>query len=129
MSTEVWESTPWRRSVESRLDTLESAGEGSAEDLREQRSATNSMDVDLTSMQHEFRAQRRLLQSLHLTQQEHTAKFREVRLGQQEQTQELRQEFRQTQELLQDGIKTIIGLLNREVGETAKPDGNSGVPE
>ena len=87
------------------------------------------MDVDVTSMQSEFRAQRTMLQALHLTQQEHTAKFRELRVGQQEQSQALRQEFRQSQALLQTGIKTIIGLLNREAGGTAKPDGNSSGPE
>ena len=61
----------WRDSVETRLGTLETKVDG-------QERLRAAMDEDMSSLKVEFRAQRKLLQSLHDTQQEHTARFREM---------------------------------------------------
>jgi hypothetical protein len=73
------------------------------------------MDEDLSKIPAEFRAQRGMLQALHLTQNEHTAVLREhsvalaeLRAGQQE----LRQGLTETCV----GIRTIIGLLKSAEG-------------
>ena len=55
----------WRRTVDTRLGTLETR-------VAEQASLRAQMDEDMSNLKVEFRAQRRLLQALHDTQQEHT---------------------------------------------------------
>jgi uncharacterized coiled-coil protein SlyX len=56
----------WRRTVDSRLGTLETR-------VAEQASLRAQMDQDMSELRVEFRAQRTLLQALHDTQQEHSA--------------------------------------------------------
>jgi uncharacterized coiled-coil protein SlyX len=60
----------WRRTVDSRLGTLETR-------VAEQASLRAQMDEDMSELKVEFRAQRTLLQALHDTQQEHSATLRE----------------------------------------------------
>jgi uncharacterized coiled-coil protein SlyX len=60
----------WRRTVDSRLGTLETR-------VAEQASLRAKMDEDMSDLKVEFRAQRTLLQALHDTQQEHSATLRE----------------------------------------------------
>jgi chromosome segregation ATPase len=60
----------WRRTVDSRLGTLETR-------VAEQASLRAQMDEDMSDLRVEFRAQRTLLQALHDTQQEHSATLRE----------------------------------------------------
>src|SRR5215472_5052421 len=60
----------WRRTVDSRLGTLETR-------VAEQASLRARMDEDMSDLKVEFRAQRTLLQALHDTQQEHGAMLRE----------------------------------------------------
>ena len=55
----------WRRTVDTRLGTLETR-------VAEQASLRAQMDEDMSNLKVEFRAQRGLLQALHDTQQEHT---------------------------------------------------------
>jgi uncharacterized coiled-coil protein SlyX len=55
----------WRRTVDTRLGTLETR-------VAEQASLRAQMDQDMSELRVEFRAQRTLLQALHDTQQEHT---------------------------------------------------------
>jgi uncharacterized coiled-coil protein SlyX len=56
----------WRRTVDTRLGTLETR-------VAEQASLRAQMDQDMSELRVEFRAQRTLLQALHDTQQEHSA--------------------------------------------------------
>ena len=58
----------------------------------------------------EFGAQRELLQALHVTQQEHTAQFREMR----EEMQKGREETQKGFERLHAGVDAIVGLLGGE---------------
>jgi len=60
----------WRRTVDTRLGTLETR-------VAEQASLRAQMDQDMSELRVEFRAQRTLLQALHDTQQEHSATLRE----------------------------------------------------
>ena len=60
----------WRRTVDTRLGTLETR-------VAEQASLRAQMDEDMSELRVEFRAQRTLLQALHDTQQEHSATLRE----------------------------------------------------
>ena len=80
-----------------------------------------SMDEDLTKIQVEFRAQRGMLQALHLTQAEHTTALRELRTGQDE-LRLGRDELRLGQAKALAGVQTIIGLLGRDI----EGDGESG---
>jgi chromosome segregation ATPase len=66
----------WRRAVDSRLGTLEAR-------VADEASLRAKMDEDMSNLKVEFRAQRRVLQALHDTQQEHTARFETIegRLG------------------------------------------------
>ena len=56
----------WRRTVDTRLGTLETR-------VAEQASLRAQMDEDMSELRVEFRAQRTLLQALHDTQQEHSS--------------------------------------------------------
>jgi hypothetical protein len=125
MNAEIGETAPWRRSVEVRLAMLERAGERCKEDRTEQRGMVSSMDADLSSMQGEFRAQRGLLQALHLTQQEHTATLRELTVGRQEDRQEASQRHQQ----VLVGFKTLIGLLDRDLEGESGTGRNPGSPQ
>jgi chromosome segregation ATPase len=60
----------WRRTVDSRLSTLETR-------VAEQASLRAKMDEDMSDLKVEFRTQRTLLQALHDTQQEHSATLSE----------------------------------------------------
>jgi len=60
----------WRRTVDTRLGTLETR-------VAEQASLRAQMDEDMSELRVEFRAQRTLLQALHDTQQEHSATLRD----------------------------------------------------
>jgi hypothetical protein len=129
VSTETGESAPWRHSVETRLAMLEAGGEQLGNQLTEQRGVTTSMDTDVTGIQREIRAQRGMLQALHLTQQEHTAAFRHLRVGQQELERRLGQEFRQGHAKVLASVQALVSLLKPEAGCSSNPDPNSGNPE
>jgi septal ring factor EnvC (AmiA/AmiB activator) len=58
MTVALEEFRPWKDTVEARLDRLETV--------------TSSIDKDFSEIRVEFRAQRSMLQALHLTQNEHT---------------------------------------------------------
>jgi len=60
----------WRRTVDTRLGTLETR-------VAEHASLRAQMDEDMSELRVEFRAQRTLLQALHDTQQEHSATLRD----------------------------------------------------
>jgi hypothetical protein len=69
------------------------------------------MDDDMSSLKAEFRAQRKLLQALHITQQEHTVRLERLETGQAE----LRTEVGR----IHVGVKAILGLLG---GDPASGD-------
>lgn len=115
MTVALEEFTEWRDSVEARLGKLEAVSEKHADRFNHDEHLLGAMDRDLGSLQAEFRAQRGLLQALHLTQGEHTAVLREhslaladLRTGQ--------QELRQGVMEAHVGIRTIIGLLKSAEG-------------
>lgn len=96
MTVTLEEFAPWKDSVEARLDRLETV--------------TTSMDEDFGEIKVEFRAQRKMLQALHVTQNEHTRTLREH-------TETLREhslalvELRTGQAKVLAGVQAILGLL------------------
>jgi hypothetical protein len=96
MTVTLEEFRPWKATVEARLDRLESV--------------TGSMDEDFSKIQVEFRAQRQMLQALHLTQNEHTKVLAEHSATLQQHTVALRKLETGQAEVLA-GVQTIIGLL------------------
>ena len=68
MANDLEDSGQWRSAVDTRLGTLETR----VDDEARLRAA---MDKDMSNLKVEFRAQRKLLQALHDTQQEHTARL------------------------------------------------------
>ena len=82
--------------METRLGTLETK-------VDEQEGLRAVMDEDMSNLKVEFRAQRKLLQALHVTQHEHTAQFGE-----------LRDEMQKGFERVHVGVDAIIGLLGGE---------------
>jgi hypothetical protein len=89
MTVTLEEFTPWKASVEARLDRLETV--------------TSSMDEDFGEIKLEFRAQRKMLQALHLTQNEHTRSLQEHGLT--------LSELRTGQARVLAGVQAILGLL------------------
>jgi archaellum component FlaC len=71
MDDDLEDLTQWRDSVDERLGTLETKVETQA-NLRA------TMDSDMGRLHGEFRAQRSMLQALHDTQQDHTARLTKV---------------------------------------------------
>jgi hypothetical protein len=109
MTIALEEFTEWRDSVEGRLYRLEAVGDQHAEKFKYQEAALGAMDGDLSKIQVEFRAQRGMLQALHLTQNEHTARLTRLENGIIK---------------VQAGIQTIIGLLDHNHNGGNTPDGN-----
>jgi hypothetical protein len=121
MTVELEEFTKWRDSVEGRLGKLELVSDEQVRKTTLHEGLLTSIDADLSKIQVEFRAQRGMLQALHITQNEHTAALRKLETGQEElrrgQT-ELWQgqtELRQGQAKVLAGVQTIIGLLGRDI--------------
>lgn len=118
MTVELEEFTEWRDSVEVRLGKLETMSEKHGQRFDRDEQLLGAMDRDLGGLHSEFRAQRSLLQALHLTQNEHTrtlsehsAALRELRTGQ--------EELRQGLTEVRAGVQTIVGLLeSADVGDS-----------
>jgi chromosome segregation ATPase len=103
MADDLENSRQWRDTVETRLGKLEAT-------VEEQERLRAAMDEDMSSLKVEFRAQRKLLQSLHDTQHEHTALLSEH-------TAQL-QELREGQGEILAGVAVIRDLLERDPGST-----------
>jgi hypothetical protein len=119
MTVELEEFTEWRHSVETRLGRLEAVSDEHMDMTKHHQGLLGSMDKDLSGIQVEFRAQRGMLQALHLTQNEHTARLVKLEIGQEELRQgqqELRQELRQGQAKVLAGVQTILDLLSSASG-------------
>ena len=116
----------WRDEIETRVGTLEVVVETQAH-------VRAKMDQDMSDLKLEFRAQRGLLQALQETQSEHTATLREHGDILREHGDILREHG----DILRDhgarlvrleagqakvlaGVQTIIGLLDREIGQAAE---------
>jgi chromosome segregation ATPase len=115
MTVAIEEFAKWRDSVEARLGRLEGVSDEHAGKIRHDEHLLGSMDRDLSKLQAEFRAQRGMLQALHLTQNEHTAKLMKLEIGQEE-LRRGQQELRQGQVKVLAGVQTIIGLLSSASG-------------
>lgn len=94
MTVALEEFRPWKHTVEARLDRLETV--------------TSSMEKDFGKLRVEFRAQRSMLQALHLTQNEHTKTLAEHSVA-------LRKLETGQAEVLA-GVQTILGLLQSANG-------------
>jgi septal ring factor EnvC (AmiA/AmiB activator) len=101
MTVALEEFRPWKDTVEARLDRLETV--------------TSSMDKDFSEIRVEFGAQRKMLQALHLTQNEHTKTLAEHTKTLAEHSVALsRLETGQAKCLA--GIQAILGLLQSANG-------------
>ena len=72
MTDDLEDASQWRGKIEARVRTLEAISDEQATLISTQRGLQVAMGGDVSKVQVEFRAQRGLRQSLHLTQQEHT---------------------------------------------------------
>jgi septal ring factor EnvC (AmiA/AmiB activator) len=106
----------WRDNIESRVSTLEVT-------VATQARVRAQMDRDMSDLKVEFGAQRRLLQALAQTQSEHTATLAEHTATLADHTTRLiRLEAGQAKleagmTTVLHGVQTIIGLLDRELGD------------
>jgi chromosome segregation ATPase len=141
MTVALEEFTEWRDTVEVRLGRLESVSDEHTEKFNHDDDLLGSMDEDLSKLQVEFRAQRKMLQALHLTQSDHTARLTRLETGVRkldgrvekldqrvEKLDQRVEKLDQTVEKLdgrvqrledgmqkvEAGVRTIIGLLDRE---------------
>ena len=105
MSDDLGDSREWRDSIEARVSKLEVTVQAEA-GLRAK------MDEDMSDLKVEFRAQRGLLQSLHLTQNEHTTLLREHSAQLREHSAQLT-DIRAGQQRILVGVEAIRELLDR----------------
>jgi hypothetical protein len=112
MTDDLEDSAQWRDEIETRVGTLEVTVETEAR-------VRAKMDQDMSDLKLEFRAQRGLLQALQETQSEHTAMLRDhgARLVRLEAGQ-AKLEAGQAKVLA--GVQTIIGLLDKDIDQTAE---------
>jgi hypothetical protein len=68
MTDDLADPQQWRDSIETRVGTLEAT-------VRTEADLRATMDFDMGKMQAEFRAQRSMLQALHVTQQDHNRRL------------------------------------------------------
>jgi septal ring factor EnvC (AmiA/AmiB activator) len=101
MTVTLEEFRPWKDTVEARLDRLETV--------------TSSTDKDFGEIRVESGAQRKMLQALHLTQNEHTKTLAEQTKTLAEHSVALRKLETGQAEVLA-GVQTIIGLLESAGG-------------
>ena len=140
MTDELEDFPQWRDEIETRVGTLEVTVETEAP-------VRAKMDQDMSDLKLEFRAQRSMLQALHETQSDHTANLRDHTAMLREHTAMLREHggiLREHGGILRDhtailrehggrlgrleagqakmlaGVQTIIGLLDKETGQTAE---------
>ena len=104
--------------IEARVSTLEAASETHAAAIRNHGGLLVSMDEDISRVQVEFRAQRGMLQALHLTQSEHSTVLRGHTALLKEHSAILSDHSAQLAEI-RVGVQTIIDLL------TPKPGGEN----
>jgi uncharacterized coiled-coil protein SlyX len=95
----------WRRTVDTRLGTLETR-------VAEQASLRAQMDEDMSELRVEFRAQRTLLQALHDTQQEHSATLREHGVMLRDHSAQLN-DLQTGQQRIMAGVDAIREMLDR----------------
>jgi chromosome segregation ATPase len=108
MTVELEEFTEWRHRVEARLGRLEGVGDEHVGKINHHEGLLGSIDEDLSKIQVEFRAQRSMLQALHITQNEHSAALRKLEIGQ--------EELRTGQARVLGGVQAILGLLHATDG-------------
>jgi hypothetical protein len=108
MTVALEEFTEWRDTVEVRLGRLESVSDEHTEKFNHDDDLLGSMDEDLSKLQVEFRAQRKMLQAFHLTQSDHTARLTRLETG-------VRKLDGRVEKVL-TGVQTIIGLLESAGG-------------
>jgi septal ring factor EnvC (AmiA/AmiB activator) len=101
MTVALEEFRPWKDTVEARLDRLETV--------------TSSMDKDFSEIRVEFGAQRKMLQALHLTQNEHTKTLAEHTKTLAEHSVALMKLETGQAEVLA-GVQAILGLLQSANG-------------
>jgi hypothetical protein len=107
------ELAKWQRRTDARLATLEAVSDEHVDKINNQRGSLDAIHEDLGEMRGHFLTQKEMLQSLHLTQNEHTAALRELRTG----LTEVRHELTE----VHVGIRTIVDLLT-----PADDDGEAG---
>ena len=111
MTDDLYDPQQWRDNIETRVGTLE-------ETARTEARLRAAMDFDMGKMQAEFRAQRSMLQALHVTQQDHTRRITGVEdrlTGVEDRLTKVEDELvnvRGELQLVRVGIETIHGKLD-----------------
>jgi chromosome segregation ATPase len=114
MTVALEEFTEWRDSVEVRLDRLESVSDQHTEKFNQAEDLLGSIDEDLSKLQVEFRAQRKMLQALHLAQSDHTARLTRLETGVRKLDGRV-ERLDDGMQKVEAGVRTIIGLLERNL--------------
>jgi hypothetical protein len=120
MTVELEEFTEWRHRVDARLGRLEAVSVEHVDKINNQRGSLDAIHADLGEIRGYFVRRQGMLQALHITQSEHTARLTrlEVRaeaLDVRVQALDVRvQGLEAGMQKVHVGVQTIIGLLDRE---------------
>lgn len=75
MTDDLQDPQQWRDGIEARVATLEARAGTVEATVKTEAQLRATMDFDMGKMQAEFRAQRSMLQALHVTQQDHNRRL------------------------------------------------------
>lgn len=75
MTDDLQDPQQWRDGIEARVGTVEARASTVEATVTTEAQLRATMDFDLGKMQAEFRAQRSMLQALHVTQQDHNRRL------------------------------------------------------
>jgi uncharacterized coiled-coil protein SlyX len=75
MTDDLQDPQQWRDGIEARVGTLEARASAVEATVTTEAQLRATMDFDMGKMQAEFRAQRSMLQALHVTQQDHNRRL------------------------------------------------------
>ena len=75
MTDDFQDPRQWRDGIEARVATLETRASTVEATVKTEAQLRATMDFDMGKMQAEFRAQRSMLQALHVTQQDHNRRL------------------------------------------------------
>lgn len=116
MSDDLEGFAEWQGTIESRVTTLEVT-------VKTEARVRAQMDKDISDMSAKLDAHGRLLQALHETQTDHTARLSRLEAGMErlegrtERLEARSERLEAGQAKVLAGVQAIIGLLDREIGD------------
>jgi chromosome segregation ATPase len=120
MTVELEEFTEWRHRVDARLGRLEAVSDEYVDKINNQRGSLDAIHADLGEMRGYFVRQQGMLQALHITQSEHTARLTRLEVRAEALDVQV-QGLKAGMQKVQVGVQTIIGLLDRKFDGGGEP--------